>query len=147
MMSPGQASVRIMMNPHNRVARGIVAALTILGVGIAVAQAPQPDPAAIQAVVEEAKARLKLTPEQEAQLKPLVQDRNKSLKAIRDKYAGDRSHSAKRAMYKEAQPVVENYLARVRTILNDEQQVEWEEMRAEARARLQQQYQSGTGPD
>ena len=50
-------------------------------------------------------------------------------------------------MYKEAQPVVENYLARVRTILNDEQQAEWEKMRAEARKRLEQQYQSGTVPE
>jgi predicted Zn-dependent protease len=139
--------VRIMMNPHNRVARGIVAALAILGAGIAVAQAPQPDPAEIQAVVEEAKARLKLTPEQEAQLKPIVQDRNQKLKAIRDKYAGDKSRHARRDMFKEAQPVVENYQARVRTILDDQQEVEWEKMRAEAKERLKKQYQTGTGPN
>ena len=49
-------------------------------------------------------------------------------------------------MYKEAQPVVENYQARVRTILNDEQEAEWEKMRAEAKERLKEQYKSGTWP-
>jgi len=134
------------MNRHTRVARVVVAALVILGASMAMAQAPQPDPSAVQAVVEEAKARLKLTPEQEAQLKPLVQDRNQKLKAIRDKYAGESSRRAKRAMLKEAQPVVENYQARVRTILNDEQEAEWEKMRAEAKERFKEQYKSGNGP-
>jgi len=135
-----------MMNPRVRVARLVVAALAILDAGMALAQAPAVDPSAVQAVVEEAKARLKLTPEQEAQLKPLVQDRNQKLKAIRDKYAGESSRRAKRAMLKEAQPVVENYQARVRTILNDEQEAEWEKMRAEAKERFKEQYKSGNGP-
>ena len=136
-----------MMNPHVRVPRLVVATLAILAAGMALAQVPAVDPTAIQAVVEEAKARLKLTPAQEAQLKPLVQDRNQKLKAIRDKYAGQSSRRAKRAMFKEAQPVVENYQARVRTILNDEQEAEWEKMRAEAKERFKEQYKSGNGPD
>ena len=135
-----------MMNPHVRVPRLVVATLAILAAGMALAQVPAVDPTAIQAVVEEAKARLKLTPEQEAQLKPLVQDRNQKLKAIRDKYAGQSSRRAKRAMFKEAQPVVENYQARVRTILNDEQEAEWEKMRAEAKERFREQYKGSNGP-
>ena len=146
-MSFGQIPARIMMKSDTRVARLAVAAVGILGAGMALAQAPAVDPSAIQAVVEEAKARLKLTPEQEAQLKPIVQDRNQKLKAIRDKYASDTSRRAKRAMFKEAQPVVENYQARVRTILNDEQEAEWEKMRAEAKERLKEQYKSGHGPN
>ena len=135
-----------MMNPHVRVARLVVATLAILAASMALAQAPAVDPSAIQAVVEEARVRLKLTTEQEAQLKPLVQDRNQKLKAIRDKYAGQSSRRAKRAMFKEAQPVVENYQARVRTILNDEQEAEWEKMRAEAKERFKEQYKSSNGP-
>jgi len=135
-----------MMNPHVRVARLVVATLAILAASMALAQAPAVDPTAIQAVVEEARVRLKLTTEQEAQLKPLVQDRNQKLKAIRDKYAGQSSRRAKRAMFKEAQPVVENYQARVRTILNDEQEAEWEKMRAEAKERFKEQYKSSNGP-
>jgi len=135
-----------MMNPHVRVARLVVATLAILAASMALAQAPAVDPTAIQAVVEEARVRLKLTTEQEAQLKPLVQDRNQKLKSIRDKYAGQSSRRARRAMFKEAQPVVENYQARVRTILNDEQEAEWEKMRAEAKERFKEQYKSSNGP-
>jgi len=134
-----------MMNPHVRVARLVVATLAILAASMALAQAPAVDSSAIQAVVEEARVRLKLTTEQEAQLKPLVQDRNQKLKSIRDKYAGQSSRRARRAMFKEAQPVVENYQARVRTILNDEQEAEWEKMRAEAKERFKEQY-SSNGP-
>jgi hypothetical protein len=50
-------------------------------------------------------------------------------------------------MFKEAQPVVDNYQARVRTILDDQQKAEWEKMRAEAKERLKEQYKSGNGPD
>jgi cell division protein ZapA (FtsZ GTPase activity inhibitor) len=134
------------MNQHRRAARALLACVLALAACVSVAQSPQSDPAAIQAVIEEAKARLKLTPEQEAQLKPIVQDRNQKLKAIRDKYSGETSRSAKRAMFKEAQPVIENYQARVRTILSEEQEVEWEKMRAEAKERLKEQYKSGNGP-
>lgn len=113
----------------------------------AAAQQPAVDPAAIQAALQEARARLQLTPEQEAQLKPLIQERNAALKAIRDKHAGDDSRRARRAMFREAKPVVENYQARVRTILNDAQYDEWEKMRAEARERLEEQYKKGRAPD
>lgn len=113
----------------------------------AAAQQPAVDPAAIQAALQEARARLQLTPEQEAQLKPLIQERNEALKAIRDKHAGDDSRRARRAMFREAKPVVENYQARVRTILNDAQYDEWERMRAEARERLKEQYKKGRAPD
>jgi len=123
------------------------AAITVLAAAGALAQQPAVDPAAIQAVLEEARARMQLTPEQEAQLKPLIQERNEALKAIRDKHAGDDSRRARRAMFREAQPVVENYQARVRTILNDAQYDEWERMRAEARERLKEQYKKGRAPD
>ena len=97
--------------------------------------------------VEEAKARLKLTAEQEAQLKVLRQERNEALKAIRDRHAGDRSRRARRAMFREAEPVIENYQARVRTILDDSQYAEWEKMRAEARDRLKERYKEGSLPE
>ena len=135
------------MNHHRHAACAMLAGILALAASLSVAQAPQADPAAIQAVIEEARARLKLTPEQEAQIKPMVLDRNQKLKAIREKYAGDSSRRAKRAMFKEAQPVVDNYQARVRTILDDQQEAEWEKMRAEAKERLKEQYKSGNGPN
>ena len=128
--------------------RSAAAAILLASASFGVAaQQPAVDPAAIQAALQEARARLQLTPDQEAQLKPLIQERNEALKAIRDKHAGDDSRRARRAMFREAKPVVENYQARVRTILNDAQYDEWEKMRAEARERLKEQYKKGRAPD
>ena len=115
--------------------------------GIAASQEPQVDPATVQAAIAEAKARLELTPEQEAQLKPLIEERAARLKAIRDKHAGDDSRRARRDMYREARPVAEDYQAKVRAILDDGQEAEWDKMRAEARERLKERYREGQGPD
>lgn len=134
------------MNGIRAVTATIALVLATMSAGV-IAQQAAIDPAAIKAALQEAKLRLQLTPEQEAQLKPLMQERNQALKAIRDKYAGDDSRRARRAMFREAEPVVENYQARVRTILNDAQYAEWENMRAEARERLKQQYKKGAAPD
>lgn len=135
------------MSHPGRHIQAVVATAALLGAVSALAQAPQGDTAAVQAMVEEAKARLNLTPEQETQIKPLMQRRNEALKAIRDKYAGENSRRARRAMFQEAQPVVENYHARLRTILNDAQYAEWEKMRDEARDRLKRQYKKGGAPE
>ncbi len=109
--------------------------------------AATPDTEVVQAVMEEAKARLKLTPDQEVQLKPVIEERTVKLKAIREKHAGDSSRSAKRAMFKEARPVMDEYQQNVRAILTDEQETEWEKMRDEARKRLKEQYRNGSAPD
>lgn len=113
----------------------------------AFAEPSLPDREAIQAAVTEAKARLKLTPEQEAQFRPIFTERTTKLKAIHAKHAGDTSRSAKRAMYKEARPVMEEYQQKVRAILTDEQEAEWEKMRDEAKARLKERYRSGKAPE
>jgi hypothetical protein len=110
-------------------------------------EAPAADPASFQTAIAEAKERLKLTPEQEAQLKPLIEERAAKLKAIRDKHAGDDSRRARRDMYREARPVADEYQEKVRAILNDEQEAEWEKMRAEAREQLKERHRAGSGPD
>ena len=114
---------------------------------VGAAQITAPDPAAVQAAIAEAKARLKLTPEQEAQIRPLVAERTEKLKAIRDNHAGDTSRRAKREMYREARPVLDDYQDKVRAILTDEQEAEWEKMRSEATERLKERYRAGQGPD
>jgi hypothetical protein len=115
--------------------------------GAVQAQPAAPDPAKVQAAVDEARARLKLTPEQEAALRPLIQERLAKLKEIRDRHSGDTSRRAKREMYREAKPVIEEYQEEVRAILDDEQEAEWEKMRDEARQRLKEQYRAGKDPD
>jgi len=134
-----------MKRMHRQLA-SIVASLAMLTATAATAETPAVDMAAVQAALADAKARLKLSPEQEAALKPIFEERTAKLKAIRDKHAGDTSRSAKRQMFKEARPVMEDYQVKVRAILDDSQEAEWEKMRAEAKARLKEQYKAGQGP-
>ncbi len=112
-----------------------------------IAAEASPDREAVQAAVAEAKARLKLTPEQEAQLRPLTEEHMAQLKAIKAKHAGAASRSEKRAMFKEARPVMDDYHEKVRAILTDEQQAEWEKMRAEAKERFKEHRRSGNDPE
>ena len=121
--------------------------LPSMPIGAAQSESATPDAARLQAVIAEAKARLKLTPEQEAKLRPLVEERTAKLKAIRDKHAGDDSRRARRAMYREARPVLDDYQEKVREILTPEQEAEWKKMRAEARERLKERYRAGQEPD
>lgn len=134
------------MNHVQRCLSLMIASLAMLTATVATAEVPTVDVAAVQAALAEAKARLKLTPEQEAALKPVFEERTAKMKVIRDKHADDTSRSAKRQMFKEARPVMEDYQAKVRAILDDSQEAEWEKMRAEAKARLKEQYKAGQGP-
>lgn len=126
------------------VSLGLTIAAMVLPIGV---QAGPVDPAAVKAKVAEAKARLNLTPEQEAQLEPVVRDRTAKLKAIHAAHAGDQSRAARRAMFKAARPVQDEYDKKVRAILTHEQEQEWEVMRAEARKKLKEQYRKGDLPD
>ncbi len=108
---------------------------------------PTVDPAVVQAKLQEAVTRLKLTPEQQAQLKPAFEESIRKLKAIRDAHGGDTSRAALRSMYRDARPVQEEFEDKVRAVLDDSQEVEWETMRKEARAKLKELRKSGKGPE
>jgi hypothetical protein len=110
------------------------------------AQAADSTEAAVAAVVQEAKSRLDLTPDQEAALRPVVEARNARLAEIRGKFAGDDSRRGRRAMFREAETVLKNYWARVRTLLDDSQVAEWEKIGEEAEDRLKRQYKAGDEP-
>jgi hypothetical protein len=137
----------LFMNANRFRSTLVVALMLAFASGTALSQAAAADPATIQAAIAEAKARLKLTPEQEEQLKPLIEERSARLKAIRDQHAGDDSRRAKREMYRDAKPVMDDYQEKVRAILTDVQEAEWEKMRSEARQRLKERYREGHDPD
>jgi hypothetical protein len=118
----------------------LIAAVLAVAALDANAQGARPDPAEVQQRIEQAKTRLNLTPDQQAKLRPVMEERARKMKAIRDKHAGDTSRSAKRAMFKEARPVQQEYEAQVKAILTEPQFKEWEEMRSEARAAMREQY-------
>lgn len=83
--------------------------------------------------IEELKERLKLTPEQEQRLAPLVQDRNAKLKALRERSGDAPSRRERRAMLKEARGIQENFIEQVEPVLTKEQLKEWEAIRTELR--------------
>ena len=84
--------------------------------------------------LQEIKDRLKLTPEQEEQVKPIVMDEFQQLKAMRDKHSGDTSRRGRMKMMREARDIqsdTENKLAKV---LNKDQMAELKKMREQWRA-------------
>ena len=85
--------------------------------------------------IEELKARLNLTPDQEAQLAPLMQERNAKLKALRDGSGGDTSRRARRAMLQKAKGIQDDFNKQVEPILDEEQMKEWQAIRAEMRSK------------
>lgn len=90
---------------------------------------------------EELKERLKLTAEQAAQIKPLVEARRAQMEEIRAKYAGDPSRRAKREMAREAKAAAQDFNKKLEPILTDEQEAEWKKIREEARAKVKQERQ------
>jgi periplasmic protein CpxP/Spy len=97
-----------------------------------------------QQTFEEASQRLKLSPDQQAQIKPLFDARNSKLKEIHDKYAsaGDTSRRAKRSAFQEAKSAQDAFNSKVKPILSPEQQTELDKMRKEARDKMKEEYQS-----
>jgi hypothetical protein len=91
--------------------------------------------------LEELKERLKLTPEQEAQIKPLVESRRAKMEAIRAKHAGDTSRRAKRSMAQEAKAAAQEFNKQLQPILTEEQRAEWNKIREEAREKVKKEMQ------
>ena len=100
----------------------------------------------LQLLMQDTIARLKLTPEQQSRLKPLFEDRNQKLRALRDKYDAKSGRRNGRAMFREARQVQEDYEKKVLPILDATQAAEWQKMRQEARDRFKDLQKAGDGP-
>ena len=88
---------------------------------------------AMQLKMEELRARLALTTEQEAKMAPLVQARNEKLKALRASNSGDASRRERRGMLKEARSIQQDFVEQAEPMLTKEQKKEWEAIRKEMR--------------
>lgn len=86
--------------------------------------------------MEHAAERLKLTDAQKQQLQPLTEQHLAKAKAIRDKYPAGKTPEQKKQMFEEMRAVRDEYDGQVRAMLSEEQQQEWEKMRAERRDRM-----------
>jgi hypothetical protein len=86
---------------------------------------------AFQLKMEELRARLALTPDQEAKIAPLVQQRNEKLKALRASADPDASRRERFGMMKEARTIQQDFVEQVEPMLSKEQKKEWETIREE----------------
>lgn len=96
------------------------------------AVAPQPGEGAW---LETVKSRLKLTPEQAANIRPILEEEVGKLKALREKYEGQTSRKAKRAKLKDAKAIQSDAQNRINPLLTDEQKAEWKKLRDEMKAK------------
>ncbi|HEU5295746.1 MAG TPA: hypothetical protein VFU71_13275 [Burkholderiaceae bacterium] len=97
----------------------------------------------VQQRVAQAKERLRLTPQQETQLRTLMHEQTQRLRAIQAKYGSDESLNARGAKAREARAVQDDFHNRLAGVLSPAQMAEWDQMasewRAQARERRQQQ--------
>ena len=89
-----------------------------------------PDP---QARLAEMKSRLNLSDEQQAELKPLLEQHAASLKSIRGQYPAELSRRDKRAMAKAMRGQQATFKEQLGGVLTPEQMAEWEAMQKEIR--------------
>jgi len=103
-----------------------------------------------QIVLERMKTRLKLTPEQEAQLKPILEENAKKMRELRDKHLAANQGQPTPPdpeMRKQMIALRDENDARIVKVLTPTQAEEWKKMRAEARERMEQRMKGGPGGD
>ena len=89
--------------------------------------------------------RLKLTPTQQTQIKPLFEARNEKLKAVFAKHSGDSSRMGKLQAMREAKGVQDEFSGKLQPLLTSEQQTELAAMRAEGRAKAEEMFEAHKG--
>jgi Skp family chaperone for outer membrane proteins len=91
--------------------------------------------------IDVVRARLNLTPQQEARLQPLFQQRAADLEKTRAKLDQATTPAARRAVLREAQLGAHSFNARVESELDTSQKSGWRELRQETREKLEERYQ------
>ena len=104
-------------------------ALSLLAATPVVAQ--RPDSAEVRERVAKISRYLKLTPEQTAKLKPIIQMEVADLRAVKDKHKGDTTSAGKASRATESKAVREKYEPQVNAVLTPEQQAQWKKMKEE----------------
>jgi hypothetical protein len=107
-----------------------VAALAISNLSQAAAPSQQP------LNIEELRSRLNLTPEQQAKIAPLAEQRRAKLQDIQSKLSSASSRRDKLGLMKEAKQVQDEFVGDVEPLLTADQQAEWQKIREEVRAQM-----------
>ena len=84
--------------------------------------------------------RLRLTPEQEAKLGPIFEQRIGELQALREKMGGATSSQQKRTLVREAKKGQNSFNSQVESVLDASQKSDWRELRAETREKARERY-------
>jgi len=95
---------------------------------------------AMEMKIQDLKERLALTPAQEQKLAPLIDERNAKLRDLFARYSPDGSRGDKRATFREARAIQEDFNDKIKPILTAEQLKEWEAFRKEARTEARERY-------
>lgn len=95
-----------------------------------------------QALFAELQSRLALTGEQQATLKPIVEQHVESLKSIRGQYGAEPSRKDKRAMLKAMKAEQQGYQEKVAGVLDPAQEEEWKKIQQELRAKAKERYEA-----
>ena len=82
--------------------------------------------------------RLALTPDQEAKLAPMFQERGGQLRDLRARLEQASSRQQRRGIVREAKQQADDFNQRVESVLDVSQKQEWRELRAETRGKLKQ---------
>jgi hypothetical protein len=101
---------------------------TLICGGPAIAASPADD-----ILMEDMTSRLNLTEAQQAQIAPLLEQRNKQLKALRGNLPADASRRQKLKSLRESRSIQQEFVGKVSPALTREQKAEWEKMREEMR--------------
>ena len=84
--------------------------------------------------------RLHLTPEQEAKLRPMFQQREQQLHETRSKLEAAASSTGKREVLKAAKADARTFNEQVEGVLDSSQKAEWRELRDETRDKVKERY-------
>ncbi|MGC4054107.1 MAG: hypothetical protein QM757_33905 [Paludibaculum sp.] len=116
----------------------LMGALASFGSGL-YAQQESVDPQKMERAQErlqQIKERLKLTPEQSEQVRPIVTEEFQQLKAIRDKHSGDSNRRGKLKMAREMRDVQSDTDKKLSKVLSKSQMDELKKMREEWRQQM-----------
>lgn len=129
-----------MKQPSRTLIPLVLAGFVALSGTLPAAGAPAtPDP---QALFAQLQSRLALTPEQQAALKPIVEQHVASLKSIRGQYGAEPSRRDKRAMLKAMKAERQGYEEKVAGVLDPPQEEEWKKLQQELRAKAKDRYEA-----
>jgi len=94
---------------------------------------PSPSPE-VQRRIAAAKARLKLTPEQEPKLRALLEEESGKIRAMQAKYGADNSYATKTERARDLRAIRDDFRGKLKGLLTPEQMTEWDKMAAQRRA-------------